>query len=440
MLSNFFNAVTKLATTKRQPKATTTAPRIPIPKAQPFAGQRDPFPSQPAKPSGPPSLEALMSLFAGGGAGGGGGRAAAPFIPIAAPDFSSALLGYEGIYDPTDQLRAMYAAQLGGMNTAYDTALNRTTEAKGSAGQEIGRAHTTAQRAFNAHNTDFQQQASRINQQMAAQAAESQAHLGNVAAPIAQDLAAQGVSSSGVQQQLAASQAISAQNAQLQRELGARLGQVAAAQHRDTTSSGEMVNQGAIGTLENNYSDIVARVQAERAREQAAIQAAEQQALVQNQQRIAAQRQAIDQFNAQVRMQQAQAAAEVERINAQNQMAAAAAAQQSSGPSFDPLERALAVQRLQLGELDRQGMERQLLEAQRATSGSYNTADILRRLGDAPDARLAASLAIGQGGGLDQALMELMKVGDAKKWAGDQGAVDWNTERLLQAFGSGRRR
>lgn len=222
--------------------------------------------------SRPDLMSSLMAQF---GAGGGAetrttSRSSGPF-QWAGPN--------DGDFDA-------YAQRvIAGLNPAYDNAINAAGEQRGRATGEIGTSHAEALASFQRANTDYQRQAQALDAQVGQLTDSAKLQALGDASTVARDLAAQGqgmgqaAGSGDTGAGLAAIAnyaAVDAGNvldtqAALQRSLGARISEVQAQQQQDTRNSADQVKHAAEGTLANNYSDILNRIQADRAKATAAV-------------------------------------------------------------------------------------------------------------------------------------------------------------------------
>jgi hypothetical protein len=264
-------------------------------------------------------IKALME--SGGGLGGGGG--------------GGARMGYGSIFDASGDIANMYNSRVGGINSAYQQALDHIAHQRGVSANEITASHGEfANAAQNSMNT-YRSNAAGIDRSIRQDRDASQKSLQAAMNPIMADLAAQGVDNNALGQQLVGQQQLSKEAAQLQMDLDKRMRQTNESQHRDNVSSGAQVKHGAEGQLANNYSDITARIQAEKAKEIAAAEMARMQAEMENKRAVAAQRSEIDRFNASQRGS-------------------------GGGGGMNPMEQALMMQKLQMGEMDLEAAKRGL--------------------------------------------------------------------------------
>lgn len=120
-------------------------------------------------------------------------------------------------------------------------------------------------------NQSYLQGVAAQNQEIARRAAEQQAMAQRTAQQLAGSLTGEGISAQPIQGQAQnIANTLSTTN-QFQRDLQDRMAQLAASTHAGSLSSGELVRQGAAGTLENNYNAMLNQLQ--NARNQEILQA-----------------------------------------------------------------------------------------------------------------------------------------------------------------------
>lgn len=275
-------------------------------------------------------LQSLNNLLQGGGGGGGGFDASA-----------YKMMGYGSIYDAAGELANMYNARTGGINNAYNQATGRLNETKVGATNEINQAQADFLRAFQQNEASYAREHSAIDRGIRSDQAETQRSLKQDLAGVTADLQAQGGDVAAHTAQLTGALADLKAQGQLDKTLSARMKSINNDQARDRKDASAGTTQAGQTTLQNNYSDILGRIEAERAKELAAAEMAYQQGLMENQRQVAAQRMQIDQFNAQ-------------------QSARAAAARQASGQGQDPLDRAMALAKLQGMNLENSALAKSL--------------------------------------------------------------------------------
>lgn len=209
------------------------------------------------------ALRFLAETMGSGGGGGGGtqtkttttSRNRGPFV-------------YTGPGD--EDVNAYLSRILGGINQAYDHAQGVLGEQRGRAAGEIDSAHRMASEELGRSQRDFTQQMMGYNQQIGQAAQQERLRALGDSVAVARDLQGQGNGSTVARDMAVGAANNIGEQQMLQAALAQRLNQVQQAQHVDTNNSSSMVQQGAQGTLANNYSDILGRIQAERAKETAA--------------------------------------------------------------------------------------------------------------------------------------------------------------------------
>ena len=309
---------------RQTPKA--AAPATPV--RAPVGGPPDPM----GDPNVQAYLQSLNGLLNGGGGGGGGGFDASAYK----------MMGYGNIYDAAGELANMFNARTGGINSAYDQATGRLNETKVGATNEINQAQADFLRAFQQNEASYAREHSAIDRGIRSDQAETQRNLKADLAGVTADLQAQGGDVAAHTAQLAGALGQLQAQGQLDKDLSARMKSINNDQARDRKDASAGTTQAGQTTLQNNYSDILGRIEAERAKELASAEIAYQQGLMENNRQVAAQRAQVDQFNA------------------QQSARAAAARQASQGQAQDPLDRAMALAKLQGMNLENSALAKSL--------------------------------------------------------------------------------
>lgn len=183
---------------------------------------------------GPPSFEEAMGIFGGlggGAAGGGGGGGAARQQMV-------------------DAITQSYDRQIAGLNT-------NKTNAAGLIQQFANQFKTNLQPI----SQQFQGATQASVGEIARRAAEGQAQASNLAKELTGSLTGLGVNAQPIQQQAAMNAQQAAQGAQYEKDFTARLAQIAAMNEANALSGNELVRQGAAGSLEQNYAQILTALQ-----------------------------------------------------------------------------------------------------------------------------------------------------------------------------------
>jgi hypothetical protein len=191
----------------------------------------------------PMGFEDFLALFnAGGGAsggGGGGGGSNAAYVAKLVNDINSS---YDRRQQDLGTNRMSSLAQITGLADQYK--------------QNLGGI-----------NQSYLQGIAAQNNEIARRAAEQQAMAQRTAQQLAGSLTGEGISAQPIQGQAENIVNTLATTNQFQRDLQDRMSQLAASSQAGSLASGELVRQGAAGTLENNYSAMLSALQNARAQE-----------------------------------------------------------------------------------------------------------------------------------------------------------------------------
>ena len=197
---------------------------------------------------GPSVWQTLPDPAAGGGSGGGGGGySAAAALQAMLSQIDESFNRQRGALDQNR------AASMANLNSAMDRYRS-----------QIGTNYA-----------DYQGQANATQQAIAQRIAEQQAAAQQRSTDLAQSIAGLGGNAAAIQAQSQGLQDALRASSGFQQDLSQRLAQVAANSQRQYESSGDLVRQGAAGTLENNYNSmlnaLMAQMEAQKAEAQAAV-------------------------------------------------------------------------------------------------------------------------------------------------------------------------
>ena len=181
---------------------------------------------------GMPTFEEAMALFGGGATGGGGdGGAAARQQMI-------------------DAITQSYDRQIAGLNTNRTNAANLI--------QQFANQFKTNLQPI---SQQFQGATQASVGEIARRAAEGQAQASNLAKELTGSLTGLGVNAQPIQQQAKMNAQQAAQGAQYEKDFTNRLAQIAAMNEANALSGNELVRQGAAGSLEQNYAQMLTALQ-----------------------------------------------------------------------------------------------------------------------------------------------------------------------------------
>lgn len=207
-------------------------------------------------------------------------------------DYSS-IPGYDGWHYPgkeEDQLRD-FLAKLGGKNNnnssysaaaaaaaakkAMVDAINQSYDTrKGGIDQQKTQATGNLQNILGSFRTDVQnnqasymQGSESIQKAMAERAAQAQAEASARSGDIQAMLAGQGGNASAINAQAMANQSIASQSGQAQKDLSQRFDQISQSNQKNVLNSGDLVQQGAAGQLQNQYTDLINALELSRQQE-----------------------------------------------------------------------------------------------------------------------------------------------------------------------------
>lgn len=167
---------------------------------------------------------------------------------------------------------AAYVANLvNQINEGYDRRIGVLGQNRASSLQQINTLADQYKQNVGNINQSYLQGVAAQNQEIARRAAEQQAMAQRVAQQLSTSLAGEGISAQPIQGQAQTIQGTLAATNQFQRDLQDRMAQLAASANAGALSGGELVRQGAAGTLENNYNSLLNALQS--AREQEIMQA-----------------------------------------------------------------------------------------------------------------------------------------------------------------------
>jgi hypothetical protein len=186
------------------------------------------------------TFDEALAQFAGGG--GGGGNAA-----------------------------AYVASLVNQINDAYNRRQETLGANRTSSLAQINQLAEQYKRNVGNINQSYLQGVAAQNQEIARRAAEQQAMAQRTAQQLSASLTGEGISAQPIQGQAQNIANTLATTNQFQRDLQDRMAQLAASSQAGALSSGELVRQGAAGTLEGNYNSLLNALQA--AREQEIMQA-----------------------------------------------------------------------------------------------------------------------------------------------------------------------
>jgi len=187
--------------------------------------------------------EALAQFAGGGDTGGGGGGNAAAYV----------------------------ASLVNQINDAYNRRQETLGANRTAALAQINQLADQYKRNVGTINQSYLQGVAAQNQEIARRAAEQQAMAQRTAQQLSASLTGEGISAQPIQGQAQNITNTLATTNQFQRDLQDRMAQLAASSQAGALSGGELVRQGASGTLENNYNSLLNALQS--AREQEIMQA-----------------------------------------------------------------------------------------------------------------------------------------------------------------------
>lgn len=182
---------------------------------------------------GMPTFEEAMALFGGRGAAGGGGDG-----------------GAAARKQMVDAITQSYDRQISGLNTNKTNAANLI--------QQFANQFKTNLQPI---SQQFQGATQASVGEIARRAAEGQAQASNLAKELTGSLTGLGVNAQPIQQQAAMNAQQAAQGAQYEKDFTARLAQIAAMNEANALSGNELVRQGAAGSLEQNYAQMLTALQ-----------------------------------------------------------------------------------------------------------------------------------------------------------------------------------
>lgn len=195
-------------------------------------------------------------------------------------DFSS-IPGYEGWYDPAkeeQQIRDFLAglgknnnngdggaaaaaaaqrAMIDAINQSYDTRRGgldqQNTAATANLQNILGSFRTNVQN----NQASYMQGSDSIQKAMAERAAQAQAEASARSGQIQGMLAGQGGNASAINAQALANQSVANQSGQASKDLSQRFDQISQSNQKNVLNSGDLVQQGAAGQLQNQYTDLL---------------------------------------------------------------------------------------------------------------------------------------------------------------------------------------
>jgi hypothetical protein len=158
-------------------------------------------------------------------------------------------------------------AMIDAINQSYDTRKGgidqQKTQATGNLQNILGSFRTDVQN----NQASYMQGSESIQKAMAERAAQAQAEASTRSGDIQAMLAGQGGNASAINAQAMANQSVANQSGQAQKDLSQRFDQISQSNQKNVLNSGDLVQQGAAGQLQNQYTDLINALELSRQQE-----------------------------------------------------------------------------------------------------------------------------------------------------------------------------
>jgi len=158
-----------------------------------------------------------------------------------------------GSYDASALIRQM----MDSINQSYDLRKQQVGQNRQSAMSNLENAMNQFRTNVGANQASYVQGSNQIQQAVAQRAAQATADAAARQKALEASIAGQGGNAGAIAAQAAGNLAAAQQSTQAQQDLGSRMNQIADFNQRGVLNSGDLVRQGAVGQLENQYTDLI---------------------------------------------------------------------------------------------------------------------------------------------------------------------------------------